>query len=586
MNSYKKTKSAAKVLINDPKILMKKTLDTMKIISDIVGSTLGPSGRPVLIERQEYGLPNILTKDGVTVYRSLGFQDPVAHAIMESARDASTKTVAKAGDGTTTATVLSYALIENLMKLCSHTDEITPQGATRVLEDLLVNHIEPFITSSSKKNITREDAFNVAKISANGDSKLAFAVMECFDIAGNDGAIVVTEQTGPSAYNVEHIEGYSIEMGYEESCGKFQNLFINDKANNKIVLENPVFILYSQVLNDPGTVQLLMEKIGRAWSNPEDYGLAKPFSHNIVVVAPAFSEAVLGVFASNTAEPTTLNIVPLVCPKTGVQNSEQHFLEDLAAVTGARVFDPISHPLNVGELQDLGYGIHKIEFSRFKTIIHGLCEPELVKERADSLKKALSEAASSYDAHFLEDRIARLNGGIAKLKVIGSSSGELREKKDRAEDAIAAVRGAMAHGCLPGGGWTFARMCHMSFSDPAQKLVFEKVVRPSFQYPIVKILENSGYTREQVKSLTEHIIEQSLDNKSFDAIAKEFVNPFTHGLLDSTPAVLEAVRNSFSISSVLGTIGGIVVYERDEELERAEAAASDHFMQSTGLDNA
>lgn len=586
MNSYKKTKSASKVLINNPDVLTKKVLDTMKVISDIVGATLGPSGRPVLIERQEYGMPNILTKDGVTVYRSLGFKDPVSHAIMESARDASTKTVAKAGDGTTTATVLSYSLIENLMKLCRESAEITPQGATRVLEDIFTEDIEPFVVANSKKGISREDALNVAKISANGDKKLASAVMECFDIAGSDGAIVVTEQTGSSSYLVEHIEGYSIEMGYEESCAKFQNLFINDKGNNKIVLEKPVFILYSQIMTDPGVVQLLMEKIGQAWTHPEQFGLSKPFSHNVVVVAPAFSESVLGVFATNTAETATLNIVPLVCPKTGVQNSEQHFLEDLSSVTGASIFDPISKPLNTGELQDLGYGIEKIEFSRFKTVIHGLCEPELVKERAEVLKNALEQAASSYDRHFLEDRIARLNGGIAKLKVVGSSSAELREKKDRAEDAIAAVRGAMSHGCLPGGGWTFARLCSLEIADPNKKLVFENVVKPALQYPIVKILQNTGYTDSSVDSIRQDILSKSKEGLCFDAVVRKFVEPYSHGLLDSTPAVLEALRNSFSISSVLGTIGGIVVYERDEELERQEASASDHYMKSTGLDNA
>jgi chaperonin GroEL len=582
MNSYKKAKSAAKIIIHDPKELKEKTLSTLKVISDVVGSTLGPSGRPVLIERQEYGLPNILTKDGVTVFRSLGFEDPVSHAIMESARDASTKTVAKAGDGTTTATVLSYAFVKNLMNLCESDKRITPQKVTRELEKIFKEQLEPEILKCSKTKITEQDAYSVAKVSANGDTDLADAVMKCFDIVGNDGAIVVTERSGRSEYAVEHIEGYSVETGYEESCKKFLNLFINDRANNRVSLEDPVFVLYSMPLTDLGSVQLLMEKIGTAWERPQEVGLSKPFSHNVVVVAPDFSESVLSVFGTNTATPEALNVVPMICPRTGIQNSEQHFLEDLAAVTGAKIFDPITAPLNNGELSDLGYGIKKIEMGRFKTVIHGLCEPEIVKYRAEQLKQALSEAASSYDAHFLEDRIARLNGGIAKLVVVGSSSGELREKKDRAEDAIAAVRGAIKQGCLPGGGNILAHLSKMGSGT-----VFEAVVKPSLLYPIQKLLENCGLNAQEVEEKIKEIVENSGPNgKSFDGFTQTFVDPYVSGLLDSTPAVLEALRNSISISAVLGTVGGVVVFERDSALERQEAVDSAHYMKSTGLENA
>ncbi len=579
MNSYKKTKSAAKIVVHDPEVLKRKTLAVMKVISDIVGSTLGPSGRPVLIERQEYGLPNILTKDGVTVFRSLGFRDPVSHAIMESARDASTKTVAKAGDGTTTATVLSYGIIKNLIDLCETNRDITPQGATRELERLMNELIIPFVDKSTIKDMSQKDAWVVANVSANGDTKLADAVIECFDIAGNDGAIIITEESGPSGYSVEHIEGYSIEMGYEESTLKFQNLFINDRGNNRIVLDKPVFLLYNQPLTDPNACQEIMEAMGNAWANWDKIGLKEKFTQNIVVVAPQFSESVLGIFGSNTANPNALNIVPLVCTKTGVQNSEIHFLEDLAAVTGAAIFDPISKPLVDGTLRDLGYGIKRIEFGRFKTTIQGLCEPEIVKERAEELRQALKNAVSQYDAHFLEDRIARLNGGIAKLKVKGSSSGEIREKKDRAEDAIAAVRGALKEGCLPGGGWALAQLSQST----EEGVVFRKVLKPALLFPIQKLLENCGYNQRDADVLVNRIIEESKNGKVFDAVKREFIDP-KEGLLDSTPAVLEALRNSLSISSILGTLGGIVVFERDDDLERAEASDSSHFMKSVGLE--
>jgi chaperonin GroEL len=586
MSSLKKVKSPSKIIISELPKISSIVLKTMKIISDVVGSTLGPSGRPVLLESDSYGKSNTVTKDGVSVFRALGFKDPVMHAIMESARDAATKTVAQAGDGTTSATVLSYSLVKNTVEFCKQNPTYTPQKVVREIEAFFKNVAEPFIRENA---LTRpegdEESFKsvleqVATISANGDKDLAQKVMQCFDIAGDEGAITIVEQSGPSDYLVEHIDGFSIEQGFENSMGRFFPLFVNDKANNRVLVDKPVFILYGNAITEPQTIQLFCEKIGAAWSNPQSFGLDKPFNHNVILVAPGFSESVLAGLAANLASPETINVIPMACQKSSIQHSELHFLQDLAAITGATVFDPITRPLDKGNLEDLGYGIQSFEMTRFRSNVIGYCEKDLVFDRIEELKVTLKNAESKFDAQLLEDRIARLGGGIAKLKIVGSSSAELREKRDRAEDAVAAVRGAIKHGALPGGGWTLARLSQL-VAGPVG--VF--VIAPSLLYPIQKLLENCGLTNSEVQDLIPQIIQKSKEGRIvYDAMEGKFSDVEECGVYDSTPAVREAIRNSFSMSGILGTLGGLVVQERDEDLERQEASDTNHFMETVGIE--
>lgn len=582
MNSYKKVKPAAKVVISENAKIQTKVLETMKAIADTVGATLGPSGRPVLIERQEYGLPNILTKDGVTVFRNLGFRDPTAQAIMESARDAANRTVVEAGDGTTTATVLAYALVRNLIRFCEDNPKYTPQKIVREIEFYFKHMVEPSVKKWAITQEVFEGDFaqmlkDVATISANGDVELANVVMKCFDLTGDKGAIVVSEQSGPSGYNVEHIEGFPIEVGYEESLGRYQSLYINDKANNRVYIENPVFILSQAPVTEIQSVQLLLEQIGKAWG--DSINSEKEFSHNVVLVAPSFSDSLVGALGGNWQASDTINVIPMVCPKTIIQNSEIHFIDDLASVTGATVFNPITKPINSGTLNDVGYGIKSFEMSRFRSMIVGVCERGLVKMQSQTLSDSLSKAESKLDAQIIEDRIARLNGGICKLKIVGPSSGEIRERRDRAEDAIAAVRGAIKHGFLPGACSTLLKLASQLPETP----VFQHVIKPALEFPFLKILNNCGYTEDESELILKDYYEK-LDTHVFDAMNGKFEEPFSIGLLDSVPAVLESIRNSFSIASILGTMGGTIVFERDDFLEREEASQVNHYLQSTGLE--
>jgi chaperonin GroEL len=224
-------------------------LDTMKTISDLVGSTLGPGGHSVLLERQEHDLPNFVTKDGVTVFRAMGFSDPVKHAIMEAARDASVRTASEAGDGTTTATILAYSIVKNIAAYTARNPAKSPQKIIRKLQDYFKSSIEPSIREHSTPCEYGTESGNrllraVAKLSANGDAPLADAVMGCLELVGDQGNVTITEISGPSSYEIDHVEGFPINVGYEDSCGRFNAKFINDPGNQRVYLEKPIFLLF------------------------------------------------------------------------------------------------------------------------------------------------------------------------------------------------------------------------------------------------------------------------------------------------------------------------------------------------------
>lgn len=571
MSSHRKVKDPNKIVIPRGDKLTKKVLDTMSTISSIVGSTLGPGGSPVLLERQDYGFPNLITKDGVTVFNYLGFEDPTSQAIMESARDAATKTVSEAGDGTTTATVLAEAIVRYANGFCKDNPRVSPQKIVSKLEKVFKEYIEPRVKELSLKP-DLSMLKDVAKISANGDAELADVVMKCFDIVGDDGNIAIIEQSGPSGYDIEELKGFPIHSGYEDSCGKFFNMFLNDRANNRCLLEKPVFVLYFGAITEIQTILMLMEKIGLAWQE-------RKFNHNVVVAATGFSESVLGNLGKNFMHPQCINVVPLLVPKFPTENGQLNFLMDLSAVTGAKIFDPITNPIEKAELEDLSYGngVDSFEMTRYRSTIMGLADEGLIIAQAEEVKKALQQAESKFDKLMTQERLGNLTNGIARLIIKGPSSGELREKRDRAEDASFAVRGAKKHGCLPGGCWTLLKLYREMQND--EDPIVRKVLCNAFLEPIRRILQNCGYNHEEQETIINKYNTYS-DTTVFNAMEGEFTDALKDGILDSVPAVLEAIRNSISIAGLLGTLGGLIVFDRDAELERKEAMSAMDYMRS------
>lgn len=572
--SHRKAKTAPKIFLTDQKKLKTLVLTAMGEIADAVGRTMGPGGRNILIESDYPGIPNKNTKDGVTVFKSLGYIDSYKHLITEQARDVAQRTASEAGDGTTTATVLSNAIIQNIFEFCEKNPRYSPQRAARRIKKVAENLLAPYIAERAIA-ITEENKHMlkmVAKISANGDEDMADAVIQAFEEIGYGDAshVTIREVSGKTGYKVERIDGFPIPMGYEDSIGKLHTAFINDQANQRCYMEKPLFLLFDGQVNDIVNILPIINGLGKKYveEGNSDY-------KNLVIVAHGFSEAVLTTLAFNFADPGTINVLPLVTPRHQFVNAELQFLMDLSAFTGAKVFG-LKDPVSQATMEDLGGKMDFFEAYRFRSTVVGDPDPVNIEVRAEDLKKMKANAESKAEEGWLEERIGKITNGIAKLTISGGSNGELKEAHDRCEDAVCAVRSAISHGALPGG-------CRISI-DMALKLANEleegdparEVLMPSLLTLPQRLLDNAGYHSDDIQGIIAKLVENP--DLVYDIENEKFGKAEELGLFDATKAVSESLSNAVSIASVLGTMGGIVCHPRDAEFERSEARADSEFM--------
>jgi chaperonin GroEL len=573
--SHRKAKSSAKMFLTDQKELQKIVLGTMFRVSEIVGKTLGPGGRNCLIESDYVGLSNKNTKDGVTVFKSLGAVNPYEHLVIEQARDAAQKTVESAGDGTTTATILAYNIIKNLFEFCSKNPKYSPQKAAREIVKATEQVLIPFIESKSivideeNKHILKM----VAKISANGDGDMASAVIEAFETIGFGDAshVTIRELSGQKKYVVERIDGFPIPVGFEESSGKLHVAFINDTANQRCYLEKPLFLLYDGNMNDLMMFAPLLEGIGKKYVEGDaDY-------KNVVIFAHGYSESVLTHLAYNFSNPNTINILPMITFRAQFLNSETHFLYDLSAFTGAKVFG-LKDQIGTATLADLGNGMESFEAYRFRSTAVGDPDPINVEVRADELKTMKLNAESQSERILLEERLGKITNGIAKLTIYGGSNGELKEAHDRCEDAVCAVRSAINHGAVPGGCRLAVDMALKLLQEYPEGNPIREVLVPSFLALPEKLLDNAGRNPEEIEEVLRNLMENS--DHVYDVENQLYGKAEKLGLFDAAKAVSESLSNAVSIASVLGTCGGLVAYPRDDVFERSEARADSEYMKT------
>jgi chaperonin GroEL len=574
--SYRKAKTAPKIFEINQETLKKLVLKTMGAVSEAVGRTMGPGGRNILIESDFPGIKDKNTKDGVTVFKSLGAINPYEHLIIEQARDVAERTATEAGDGTTTATVLSFAIIQNLFDFCQKNPKYSPQKAARRISKATDEILLPYVASRSiKVNEENKHLLHmVATISANGDSDMADAVIKAFEEIGYGDAshVTIREMSGKKGYKVERIDGFPIPIGYEESAGKLHTAFINDQGNQRSYLEKPLYLLMDGQLNDLVAIMPLIEQLGQRYTNGDaDF-------KNLVIFAHGFSEAVLTQLAFNFSDPNTINVLPMVTPMAQFINSQTHFLHDVAAFTGAKVFG-LKDPVHKALLEDLGSGSESFEAYRFRCTIVGEPDPTNVEVRADELRMQKEHAESQAEKMHLEERIGKITNGIAKLTISGGSNADLKEAHDRCEDAVCAVRATISAGALPGG-------CRISI-DMAVKLANElepgdparEVLMPALLSLPNKLLDNAGYNEDEIQEVLKKLLENP--DLVYDIENQKYGKAEELGLFDATKAVSESLSNAVSIASVLGTMGGLVCHPRDGEFERNEAKADSEYMRVT-----
>ncbi len=567
---YRKCKTAPKVYITDQNIIKNVVLETMDDISKLVGRTLGPGGKIILLESDHAGIEDRLSKDGISVLMSMANRDPYKHSLIEVARACSLRTANECGDGTTSTAVLANELIKNIFSFCEKNPKESPQKVVRRIKAIMNETLLPYINGRSIK-VTEESKkllLNVATISANGERALAEAVLQCFEEVGYGEAshVTIRELPGPSGYSVNRIEGYPIPIGLEESSGKYHTSFINDQGNQRCYLENPKFILFDGSLQDLIGLGPLFNAIEVRIQ--EDPSQAKELK-NIILVANGFSETVVNTLAFNFEQTGTLRIVPLRAPMAQFMNAQSHWLTDLAAFTGAKIFG-LKNQISEATIEGLGSGMENFESTRFRSTLGGSPDPVNIEFRAEELKKQLKRAESKAETGWLEERIAKITSGIAKLTIIGSSPADIKERADRAEDAVCAIRSSITHGVLEGGGRIILDMAlklseELKNGDPAKE-----VLMPSLLSLFNRLLDNAGYHEDEARSVLSRLIESP--SEVYDIENQVFGSAEELGIFDASKAVSEALRNSVEIAGVLGTLGGIVVHPRDDTFERKEAS--------------
>jgi chaperonin GroEL (HSP60 family) len=401
---------------------------------------------------------------------------------------------------------------------------------------------------------------------------MAQKVYECFELIGfGEGShITIKEVPGEEGYKIDRIDGLPIYSGHED-LGKYSNIFLNDIGNQRTFLEKPLFILFDGMINDLIQITPILNEIG------ERYAAGEEAFKNTIIVAHNFSDQVLTTLALNFVNPQTINIMPLKTPMRQFNNSQQAFLLDLSAFTGAKVFG-LKDQLSGANIDSLGGGMEYFEAYRYRSTVVGDPDPTNVEVRSADLKKMIEGSESKAETIWLQERIALLTCGIAKFTVFAGSGADLKEKHDRIEDACMAMRSAIKHGCLPGGTRIAIDMAiklaeSLPEGDPARDVLMESLL----SLPRI-LLDNSGHNPEEIGKVISHLVGHP--ELVYDVENEVYGDAFELGLFDATKAVEESLVNAVSISGVLGTLGGIIVAPRDGEFERQEAAADSHFLKN------
>jgi chaperonin GroEL len=552
MSMYERSK--AKSIIHNRSEITKIVRDTVDKMATVVGSTLGPGGRVVLIERDS--LSPLITKDGVTVAKSLGVENAEANIIVDAAKEICLKTAKEAGDGTTTAIVLANAITKNGLLFLEKNPKYNPQRMINELNELYSTTIVPFLKRNAIPAKGRNELVHVATISANGDKEIAIAAVDAVLAAGEDGHVLIEEAQG-NQLKVETMDGFIVTSGLRD-IGAVGRAFINDRANQQVKMDKGLVFLYDGTLNDlkvPGAIQQAIE-------GTELYGLP------IMVFAHGFADVVIEAFAKTTKGGYT--VVPVKTPMSGAANSRSSFLLDMSAYSGATVYDPGTIDRFIEEDVASGFGsFDNAKVGMYESVVQAVSDSEKIDGRIAELKHLMDVSPSDFDKMHIKAAIGKLTGGISTIWVGGGSELEAREKRDRVEDAVEAVKSAIAEGIVPGGCAVQLALAYIINRDPNKKPSWT-IMSTALTEPFNLLLSNCGENIEDVWPQLEnqYINQTGLPSLVFDANAHEVVEPMSAGIIEPAKVCRVTIGNALSVAGLLTTLGGIVVTPRNSSLEQ------------------
>jgi chaperonin GroEL len=511
----------------------------VNVLAEAVKATLGPKGRNVVIDKK-FGSPTI-TKDGVTVAKEVELKDKYENMGAQLLKEVASKTSDVAGDGTTTATVLAQAIVrEGLKNVAAGANPMDLKrgidlAVTKVVEGLKA--ISKPVDKTSKKEIAQ-----VGSISANNDTVIGDLIAEAMMKVGTDGVITVEEAKGTDT-NIDVVEGMQFDRGY------LSPYFVTDAETMEAVLENPMILIHDKKIAAMKDLLPILEKVAQTGSP-------------ILVIAEDLEGEALATLVVNKLR-GTLRVAAVKAP--GFGDRRKAMLEDIATLTaGTVISEEQGYKLENATVSYLGRA-KKVTIDKDNTtIVEGAGKKEDIKKRINEIKAQIEKTTSDYDKEKLQERLAKLSGGVAVLKIGAATEVEMKEKKARVEDALHATRAAVEEGIVPGGGVAYLRaaskLAGLKGANEDQETGVE-IVRRSLEEPIRQIVANTGLEA----SVVVNKVKEGKDDFGFNAFNEQYENLIKSGVIDPTKVARTALENAASVAALLLTTEATIVEKPEEK---------------------
>ena len=520
---------------SDARSAMLKGVD---ILANTVKATLGPKGRNVILDKS-YGAPRI-TKDGVTVAKEIELEDKFENMGTQMVKEVASKTNDEAGDGTTTAILLAQAIVKEGCKYV--TAGMNPMDVKRGIE-AAVEQVKEKLISSAKKVKDSDEIAQVGTISANGDKEIGDMISRAMQKVGNEGVITVEEAKGIET-ELEVVEGMQFDRGY------LSPYFITNADKMTTELDNPLILLHEKKLTNLQPMVPLLESVVQA---------GRP----LMIISEDVEGEALATLVVNKLR-GGLKVAAVKAP--GFGDRRKAMLEDIAILTGGQVIsEDLGIKLENVKIKDLG-SAKKVKIDKENTtIVSGSGKKSDIEARCAQIKQQVEETTSDYDKEKLQERLAKLAGGVAVVKVGGATEVEVKEKKDRVEDALNATRAAVEEGIVVGGGcallYTSQDLDKVKVKGDDQKSGVE-IVKKALQSPIRQITNNAGVDGSVVVG---KLLEMNKPSHGYDAQTEQYVDMFKEGIIDPVKVVRTALQNAASIAGLLVTTEAMVADKPDEK---------------------
>ena len=520
---------------SDARSAMLKGVD---ILANTVKATLGPKGRNVILDKS-YGAPRI-TKDGVTVAKEIELEDKFENMGAQMVKEVASKTNDEAGDGTTTAILLAQGIVKEGCKYV--TAGMNPMDVKRGIE-AAVEQVKEKLISSAKKVKDSDEIAQVGTISANGDKEIGDMISAAMQKVGNEGVITVEEAKGIET-ELEVVEGMQFDRGY------LSPYFITNADKMTTELDNPLILLHEKKLTNLQPMVPLLESVVQA-------------GRTLMIISEDVEGEALATLVVNKLR-GGLKVAAVKAP--GFGDRRKAMLEDIAILTGGQVIsEDLGIKLENVKIKDLG-SAKKVKIDKENTtIVSGSGKKSDIEARCAQIKQQVEETTSDYDKEKLQERLAKLAGGVAIVKVGGATEVEVKEKKDRVEDALNATRAAVEEGIVVGGGcallYTSQDLDKVKVKGDDQKSGVE-IVKKALQSPIRQITNNAGVDGSVVVG---KLLEMNKPSHGYDAQTEQYVDMFKEGIIDPVKVVRTALQNAASIAGLLVTTEAMVADKPDEK---------------------